>query len=66
MAEKKAEAKAEAPAAAAAEKAPRKKKVNELNLAELEARLAQCKEKQGELISKYALQLLARKKALTS
>jgi hypothetical protein len=66
MAEKKAEAKTEAPAAAAAATPPRKKKVNELSLAEIEARLAECKEKQGELISKYARQLLARKKALGS
>jgi len=66
MAEKKADAKTEAPAAAAAETAPRKKKINELSLAEIEARLAECKAKQGELISKYARQLLARKKALGS
>ena len=69
MPEKKADAKTEAPAAqaaAATEKAPRKKKVNELSLTEVEACLAACKEKQGELISKYARQLLARKKALGS
>ncbi len=66
MAEKKADAKTEAPAAAAGESAPRKKKVNELSLAEVEARLAECKEKQGDLGSKYARQLLARKKTLTS
>ena len=68
MAEKKAIAKPEAPPAPAAEAAPspRKKKVNELSLAEIEARLAECKEKQGEFISKYARQLLARKKGLTS
>jgi hypothetical protein len=68
MAEKKAAPKPEAPAAPAApaaEAGPRKKKINELSLAEIEARLAECKEKQGSLISKYARQLLARKKALT-
>ena len=66
MAEKKAEAKPESQAAPAADKAPRKKKINELGLADIEARLAECREKQGDLVSKYARQLLARKKALTS
>ncbi len=73
MPEKKAARKPEAPAAPAAPEAPaaaeagaRKKKINELSLAELDARLAECGEKQGNLISKYARQLLARKKALTS
>lgn len=70
MAEKKAgkkpEAKAtpEAPAAPAAESGPKRKKINRLSLAEIEAHLAECKEKQGSLVSKYARQLLARKKAL--
>ena len=66
MADKKAEAKPEAQAAPAAEGTPKKKKINDLGLAEIEARLADCKDKQGGLISKYARQLLARKKALTS
>jgi hypothetical protein len=64
--EKKAQAKPEAPAAPAAESAPRRKKINELDLAEIDARLALCQEKQGSLASKYARQLLARKKVLTS
>jgi hypothetical protein len=66
MAEKKAAPKPEPQAAPASESRPRKKKINELSLAEIETRLAECKEKQGDLISKYARQLLARKKALTS
>jgi hypothetical protein len=66
MAEKKAEVKPEAQAAPAADSAPRRKKINELALAEIEARLAQCQEKQGSLASKYARQLLARKKSLAS
>jgi hypothetical protein len=40
--------------------------MNDLSLAEIEAKLAECQEKQGGLISKYASQLLARKKTLTS
>lgn len=44
--------------------APKRKKMNTLTLAEIEAKLAECQEKQGGLISKYARQLLARKKAL--
>jgi hypothetical protein len=66
MAEKKAEPKPAAEAPAAAESGPKKKKVNQLTLAEIEARLAECQEKQGGLVSKYARQLLARKKALAS
>ncbi|MGA2533232.1 MAG: hypothetical protein ABSG19_09360 [Candidatus Aminicenantales bacterium] len=64
MAEKKTEQKPAAPAAPAAESAPRKKKMNELSPAEIDARLADCQEKQGGLVSKYARQLLARKKSL--
>jgi hypothetical protein len=45
---------------------PKRKKVNALTLAELEAGLAECKEKQGGLGSKYARQLLARKKVLSA
>ncbi len=66
MAEKKAETKPEAQAAPAAESTPKSKKTNRLTLAEIDALLATCKEKQGGLSSKYACQLLARKKALTS
>lgn len=70
MAEKKAEQKPAAPAAPpaapAADAAPRKKRMNELSPAEIEARLAECQEKQGGLGSKYARQLLARKKTLGS
>jgi hypothetical protein len=64
MPEKKAEAKTEAPAAG--EAGARRKKINELTLAEIEARLADCREKQGSLHSKYARQLLARKKVLAA
>ena len=66
MAEKKADPKPEAQAPASAESGPKTKKINALNLAEIDARLAECQEKQGGLFSKYARQLLARKKALTS
>ena len=66
MAEKKAEPKAAAPAPAAAESGPKRKKINVLSLAEIDARLAACQEKQGGLTSKYARQLLARKKALSA
>jgi len=45
--------------------APKRKKMNSLDLAEIEAELATCQEKQGGIVSKYALQLLARKKALS-
>lgn len=62
MAEKKTETKPEAPTEAAA--GPKRKKINDLSPVEIEARLAACQEKQGGLASKYALQLLARKKAL--
>jgi hypothetical protein len=48
------------------ETTPKRKKMNALTLAEIEAELAECKEKQGGLVSKYARQLLARKKALSS
>jgi len=46
------------------ETTPKRKKMNILTLAEIEAALADCKEKQGGLTSKYARQLQARKKAL--
>jgi len=45
---------------------PKRKKINALTLAEIDAELAECKEKQGGLISKYARQLLARKKVLSA
>ncbi|MEN6310090.1 MAG: hypothetical protein ABFD80_00970 [Acidobacteriota bacterium] len=67
MAENKADKKTEAPAAPAAESTtPKTKKTNRLTLAEIDSLLAICKEKQGGLSSKYAHQLLARRKALTS
>jgi hypothetical protein len=68
MAEKKAEPKPEAaaPAAPASETGPKRKKINKLGLGEIEIRLVDCQEKQGGLASKYARQLLARKKALIS
>ncbi|HPW18724.1 MAG TPA: hypothetical protein PLP83_10155 [Candidatus Aminicenantes bacterium] len=46
------------------ESTPKRRKMNTLTLAEVEAELAECKEKQGGLISRYARQLQARKKAL--
>jgi hypothetical protein len=66
MAENKADKKPEAPAAPAAESTPKNKKINRLTLAGIDSQLAICKEKQGGLSSKYAHQLLARRKALTS
>ena len=42
----------------------KRKKMNTLDLAEIDAKLAECREKQGSLTSKYARQLQARKKAL--
>jgi len=65
MAEKKADPKPEPQAAAAPEPSPKRKKINRLSLAEIDARLAECQGKQGGLLSKYSRQLLARKKALT-
>ncbi len=43
----------------------RRKKINELTLEEIEAKLAECRDKQGGLSSKYARQLLLRKKVLS-
>jgi hypothetical protein len=40
------------------------KKINEMTLKELEAKLAEVQAKQGGLTSKYAKQLLLRKKTL--
>ncbi len=48
------------------ETTPKRKKLNALTLAEIEAELAECQEKQGGLTSKYARQLQARKKALSA
>ena len=45
--------------------AQKRKKMNTLTLAEIGAKLAECRGKQGNLTSKYARQLLARKKALS-
>jgi hypothetical protein len=42
------------------------KKINAMTIKDLEAKLAEVKEKQGGLTSKYAQQLLLRKKSLTS
>ncbi len=52
--------------AQAADATPKKKKINEMTLAEIDAKLAEVKEKQGGLTSKYAHQLASRRKALTS
>ena len=54
----------QADAQAPADSTPKKKKINEMTLAEIEAKLAEVKEKQGGLASKYAHQLALRKKAL--
>ncbi len=45
---------------------PKRKKMNALTPAEIEAELTECREKQGGLTSKYARQLLARKRALSA
>ncbi len=42
------------------------KKINEMTIKDLEAKLAEVQEKQGGLTSKYAKQLLLRKRSLTS
>jgi len=60
--EKKTEKKAEDQAQAAGDAAPKKKKIKDMTMAELDAKLAEVKEKQGGLTSKYAKQLLLRKK----
>ena len=49
-----------------AEKEPRKKKVKDLILKDIEDRLAELKTSQGGWKSRYARHLLDRKKALTS
>ncbi len=42
------------------------KKINEMSLKDLESKIAEVKEKQGGMTSKYAQQLLLRKKSLAS
>jgi len=56
--------KTDAPETPAVEGTPRRKKINELSAAEIDAALAVAKEKQGGWHSRYARQLFARKKAL--
>ncbi|MBN1406102.1 MAG: hypothetical protein JW946_06250 [Candidatus Omnitrophica bacterium] len=53
---------AQQPAAAAAKK---NKKINEMTLAELDKKIEDVKVKMGNLTSKYALELLKRKKEIT-
>jgi hypothetical protein len=48
------------------ESTPKRKKMNALTLGEVDTALLECKEKQGGLTSKYARQLLARKKVLSA
>jgi hypothetical protein len=63
---KPAPAKTDAPASGGAEqnKAERNKKINKMTLAEIDAKLNEVKVAQGFLRSRYAKQLLQRKKAL--
>ena len=56
--------KTEAPETPTAEAARRRKKINEMSPAEIEAALAEAREKQGGWRSRYAKQLLARQKVL--
>lgn len=64
--EKKTGQAAESPTQAVEEAAPKTKKINGMTLKEIEAKLAEVKEKQGGLTSKYAKRLLLRKKTLSS
>ena len=64
--EKKTGQAAEGQTQAAEESAPKTKKINEMTLKEIEAKLAEVKEKQGGLTSKYAKQLLLRKNVQSS
>lgn len=50
----------------APEKEPRKKKIKDMSLKEIESRLAELKTTQGGLRSRYARHLLDRKNALSS
>jgi hypothetical protein len=45
---------------------PKTKKINGMTLKAIDAKLAEVKEKQGGLTSKYAKQLLLRKKVISS
>ncbi|HOI44578.1 MAG TPA: hypothetical protein PLX50_03070 [Candidatus Aminicenantes bacterium] len=54
------------PAASEAPANPRRKKIKSLTLAEIEEKIAQVKENQGGFTSRYARQLLHRKKILTA
>jgi len=65
-AEKKTEQPAEDEAQAAGNASPKTNKINRMSLSEIEAKLAEVKEKQGGLTSKYAKQLLLRKKVLSA
>jgi len=51
---------------AAGDAAPKKKKIKDMTMGEIDAKLAEVKEKQGGLYSKYAKQLLLRKKTLSA
>jgi hypothetical protein len=64
--DKKTEQPAEGEAQAAGDSTRKTKKINGMTLGEIEAKLAEVKEKQGGLTSKYAKQLLLRKKALSA
>ena len=64
--EKKTGQAAEGQAQAAGDSTPKTKKINGMTLKEIEAKLAEVKEKQGGMTSKYAKQLLLRKKVLSS
>jgi hypothetical protein len=63
---KKTEQAAEGQAQASGDSTPKTKKINVMTLKEIEAKLAEVMEKQGGLTSKYAKQLLLRKKSLFS
>jgi hypothetical protein len=64
--EKKTGQAAEGQTQAAGDSTPKTKKINGMTLKEIEAKLAEVKEKQGGMTSKYAKQLLLRKKVLSS
>lgn len=61
MADEKTKASADAPEGTA-----KRRKINSLSPAEIDAALAEAKAKQGGLHSRYARQLLIRKKSLAS
>ncbi len=64
--EEKKEEKPEVPAEPPAAQPSPKKKINQMTLEEIEAKLKDVQEQMGGLESKYAQQLLLRKKLLTS